>query len=242
MVFIITEAAESGRDTVGRLLAEALGWEFVDAENLHPPCNLDARRCSTSLVDDPTLRIETLSAAIAFWIHEWRDVVVSCPMLTDRDQRQLSKMSSLVKIVCLEASHATGRSPVHDRSVRVVSPDFPAGGHAARQPGQDVLMVDSCRQVEEIVAEITAVLIMGKSPWFAHDPREGLHSRDCRVAGCVRLHLAHCAKCRRRICGHHSEYCECCGETFCPTCYTEHARGSSVASSEPRTKSFDRGL
>ena len=57
---------------------------------------------------------------------------------------------------------------------------------------------------------------------------------DCTVAACVRSHLAHCAKCRRKICGHHSEYCECCGEAFCPTCYTEHARGSSVASSEPR--------
>ena len=169
MVFIITEAAESGRNTVGRLLAEALGWEFVDAENLHSPGNLDARRCSTSLVNDPTLPIETLSAAITFWIHEWRDVVVSCPMLTEKDRRQLSKMSSLLKIVCLEASHATGRSPVDDRSVRVVSSEFPAGWHAARQPGQDVLTVDSCRQVEEIIAEITAVLIMRKSPWFARD-------------------------------------------------------------------------
>jgi gluconokinase len=169
MVFIITGAAESGRNTVGRLLAEALGWEFVDAENLQPPGNLDARRSSTSQVNDPTLRIETLSAAITLWIHEWRDVVVSCPMLTDRDRWQLSTMSSLVKIVCLEASHATGRSPVHDRSVCVVSSEFPAGWHAARQPGQDVLTVDSCRQVEEIIAEITAVLIMRKSPWFACD-------------------------------------------------------------------------
>jgi len=169
MVFIITEAAESGRNTVGTLLAEALGWEFVDAENLHPPGNFDTGRCSTPYVNDPTLRIETLSAAIAFWIHEWRDVVVSCPMLTDTDRRQLSKMSSLVKIVCLQSSHATGRSPVHDQSVRVVSPEFPAGWHAARQPGQNVLTVDSCRQVEEIIAEITAVLIMRKSPWFARD-------------------------------------------------------------------------
>ena len=48
----------------------------------------------------------------------------------------------------------------------------------------------------------------------------------CSVAGCVRSPLARCIKCRREICGHHSEYCECCGETFCPACYTEHARGS----------------
>ena len=161
MVLIITGAAELGRNTVGRLLAEALGWEFVDAENLHPPANLDARRCSTLLANaDPTLRIETLSAAINFWIYEWRDVVVSCPMLTERDRRQLSKMSSLVKIVCLEASAATGRTPVLDRSGRVVRSEFAAGWQAAREPGQDVLMVDSSRQVEEIIAEIMAVLMM----------------------------------------------------------------------------------
>ena len=65
MVFIITEAAESGRNTVGRLLAEALGWEFVDAENLHPPGNRDARRCSTSLVNDPALPGQTTAEQFA---------------------------------------------------------------------------------------------------------------------------------------------------------------------------------
>lgn len=53
-------------------------------------------------------------------------------------------------------------------------------------------------------------------------------TEGCSVAGCVRSCLAHCAKCRREICGHHSECCECCAETFCPTCYIEHARGSSA--------------
>jgi hypothetical protein len=52
----------------------------------------------------------------------------------------------------------------------------------------------------------------------------------CSVAGCARSHLAQCAKCSREICGHHSENCECCAETFCPTCYAEYARESSVAS------------
>ena len=170
MVFIITGAAESDRKTVGRLLAEALGWEFVDAENLHPPADLDARRCSTSLANaDPTLRVETLAAAIHFWIYGWRDVVVSCPVLTERARRQLSKVSSLVRIVCLEGSHATGRTPVLDQSIRVVTSEFPAGWYAAREPGQDVLTVDSSRQVEEIIAEITEVLIMRKPSWFARN-------------------------------------------------------------------------
>ncbi len=154
MVFIITGAAESDRNTVGRLLAEALGWEFVDAETLHPPA-------------DTALRTETLSANIHFWIYGWRDVVVSCPALTEKERRQLSKISSLVRVVRLEVSHATGRTPILDASDRVVSSEFPAGWHAAREPGQDVLTVDLSRQLEEIIAEITAALIMRRSRWVA---------------------------------------------------------------------------
>ena len=66
---------------------------------------------------------------------------------------------------------------------------------------------------------------------YAVDTAEG-----CSVTGCVRSYLAHCAKCRRAICGHHSEYCECCAETFCPTCYTEHARGSCSRAAEVSTQ------
>ena len=171
MVFIITGTAGAGSNTVGRLLAEALGWEFIDAENLRAPGNLDAGRCRTSSLTDanPTLRLEILSAAINFWIYEWRDVVVSCPMLAERERRQLSRMSSLIKIVCLETPHATSRSPALDRSVRVVSSEVPAGERAAHEPGQNVLTLDSSRHIKEIVAEITAVLIMRKSPSFARN-------------------------------------------------------------------------
>src|ERR1700751_835860 len=122
MVFIITGATESGRNTVGRLLAEDLGWEFVNAENLRPTCNLDAKRRGDSRADaGPMWLIEALSAAIDIWIYEWRDVVVSCPGLMEADGKRLCQKSSLVKIVCLEASLATGRADVFDRSAGVES-------------------------------------------------------------------------------------------------------------------------
>jgi len=159
MVFIITGVAESCRNTVGRLLAESLGWEFVDAANLSLPSYLDRPRCCDTLTD-PTLRIESLSAAICLWIYEWRDVVVSCPPLTERDRRQLSKMSSLVKIVCLEASQETGRTRVVDRSARIRISALPAACHVSHDRGQDVLTVDASRNVEEIIADMTAALIM----------------------------------------------------------------------------------
>ena len=161
MVFIITGTAESGRNIVGRLLAEALGWEYIDAENLGLSGNLEAHGCSSSLANaDPTLRTAALSAAINVWIYEWRDVVVSCPALPEVERRQLSRMSSLVKTVCLEDFHANGRNRFFDESVRVASFPLRAGSNAGSTPERSVFRLDSSRQVEDIIAEMTSVLMM----------------------------------------------------------------------------------
>jgi uncharacterized protein (DUF736 family) len=87
-------------------------------------------------------------------------------MLTETERRQISKMSSLVKIVCLEVSQESP-SRVPDRSLRFASSELSAGWRAARDAGPDVLTVDSSQQVEEIIAEMTAALIMRKSPWLS---------------------------------------------------------------------------
>lgn len=154
MVFIITGTAESDRNTLGRLLADDLGWQFVDGENLH--LDLEALTCNAFLANANPFGIETLSRAIHCWIYEWQDVVVSYPILTETDRRQLSEISSLVKIVCLEALQSTSGSPLlyRDRPVHVAGSEFPAGGRAKHEPGQEVLTVDLSRQVERIIREM----------------------------------------------------------------------------------------
>ncbi len=168
MVFIITGAPESDRNTVGRRLAEALGWEFVDAENLHPPTNLDKRRCSTSLANaDPTLRIESLLAAIYSWIYGWRDVVVSCPMLTETDRRQLCRNTSLVRIVYLKVPHDTGRSALLDGPTHSIRTEPTTSKHAGLEPREKVLTVDSSQRIEEIIAEMVSALILNRRSPYA---------------------------------------------------------------------------
>lgn len=165
MVFIIAGATASDRNTVSKLLAETLGWEFVDAEKLRSSGNLNAPRPSTSADNaGPTLRVETLSAAIHFWVYEWRDVVVSCPKLTDKDRRELSQTSSLVRIVCLEEFHAAKRTGIPDRSAAFVSSPIHARWDAGCDCERDVLTLDSSRRVEETIAQMTALLTRSSSP------------------------------------------------------------------------------
>jgi len=159
VVFIITGATDSVRDTVGRHFADALGWEFVKAENLRPAGSLDENRYGASQINaDPSWRIGALSAAIDIWIYEWRDVVVACPMLTEADRQRLGQISSLVKIVCLEASLVTGRTSTVDQSASVAGSQSQLRWHGS-QVRPYALTVDISRQVDEIVAEITGLLM-----------------------------------------------------------------------------------
>jgi len=163
MVFVITGTAESERNTLARRLAEDLGWDFVNAENLPPPADLDTRNRNRSPTNAVlSLRMETLSAAISSWIYEWRDVVVSCPILTGKDRRQLYETSSLVKIVCLEASHASGCTPSLDAPVCEVPSEFPEGWGAASGKGKQVITVDSSRPVEETIGEMVSAVVLNR--------------------------------------------------------------------------------
>ncbi len=151
MVFIITGTPESDRNTVGSLFAETLAWEFVDAENL--------RAQGDVVHPDRTSRTEALSAAISLWIYEWRDVVVSCPALTVGERRQMSTISSLVKVVCLEEIRAAGRARVSDGSAGVAVSLSPSGSHAPRDPDKDDSTLEKSQPVEEIIAELTSALV-----------------------------------------------------------------------------------
>ncbi|GAA2111113.1 gluconokinase [Actinomadura alba] len=66
-VILVTGVSGSGKTTVGRALAERLGWDYAEADDFHPEANIEKMRAGVPLTDDdrmPWLR------AIARWIDE----------------------------------------------------------------------------------------------------------------------------------------------------------------------------
>ncbi len=52
MVIIMMGVEGSGKTTIGKILAEKLGWKFYDADDYHPKSNVEKIRRGVPLTDD----------------------------------------------------------------------------------------------------------------------------------------------------------------------------------------------
>src|SRR5262245_26255314 len=52
VVIVLMGVSGSGKTTVGKILADQLGWTFVDADDYHPAANVEKMRRGIPLNDD----------------------------------------------------------------------------------------------------------------------------------------------------------------------------------------------
>ncbi len=156
MIIVVIGEIGSGVDSVGRLLAESLGWEFTDVDSLD--CAAQARSPLPS-AEGPSL-MKALSATIDFSTCQWRDLIVSCPALTDEDQRQLRHNHPAVKFVYLKAPNRTDDSFPPVRPVDLVDSEAPVRQSIGVENDSSVLSVDSSQGVEQILEAVLSALIL----------------------------------------------------------------------------------
>ena len=94
MIVIVMGVVGSGKTTIGRLLAEQMGWEFADADDFHPASNVEKISNGVALTDaDRAPWLDSLRSAISQWIVARRNVVLACSALkrTYRDKLELGQ-------------------------------------------------------------------------------------------------------------------------------------------------------
>ncbi|WP_233275899.1 gluconokinase [Isoptericola variabilis] len=79
---VVVGVSASGKSTVGRALADALGAAFVDADDLHPASNVEAMAAGIPLTDEQRLPwLRAVGRAMRTETDAGRDVVVACSAL-----------------------------------------------------------------------------------------------------------------------------------------------------------------
>lgn len=98
---VVMGVSGAGKSTVGAALADRLGAPFVDADDLHPPANIEKMRAGTPLVDaDRMPWLDLVGVALAE--APAPGVVVACSALRRAYRDRLRAVAPEVVFVALE--------------------------------------------------------------------------------------------------------------------------------------------
>ena len=159
MVIVLMGVAGSGKTTVGLALAAQLGWTFRDADEFHPPGNVDKMSHGIPLTDRDR---EPWLAAIRAYIDETLArgdrAVITCSALKEHYRQILVPDPTQVKLVHLVGDVALIAERMRAREGHFMKAEMLASQFADLEPPRDALTVDIAQPPEVIVAQIRKTL------------------------------------------------------------------------------------
>jgi carbohydrate kinase (thermoresistant glucokinase family) len=95
----------SGKTTIGRHLAQRLGWKFAEGDGLHPPENVAKMRSGRPLTDtDRAPWLAAIAEVVDGWIGCGECGVITCSALKRQYRGQIIGDRREVRLVYLEGS------------------------------------------------------------------------------------------------------------------------------------------
>lgn len=160
MIVIVMGVVGSGKTTVGRLLAEQLGWDFADADDYHSPSNVEKIRKGIGLNGaDREPWLESLRAAIMQWIAQDKNVVLACSALKRSYRRKLEPGPG-VRFVYLRGSADLIAARLRSRHGHFADAKILASQFDDLEEPEEAVTVDIAKPPAEIVAEIRKQLTL----------------------------------------------------------------------------------
>jgi gluconokinase len=159
MIIIVMGVAGAGKTTVGRALAEALGYEFHDADEFHSAANVEKMRRGEQLEDgDRYPWLDAMAAAIDGWLRERRAVVLACSALKAGYRARLQRSPAEMRFVYLKVPPELARARVQQRTDHFMPRTLVESQFEALEEPQDAIAVDGSEPAEVIVRTIREAL------------------------------------------------------------------------------------
>ena len=156
---VITGVSGSGKSTVGRALADRLGWRFHDADDFHSPEHVERMRHGVPL--DDAMRqpwLARLREAIVASVRARAGAVIACSALKEKYRDVLSHGIPEVRFIFLDASREILRERLATRRHHFAGASLLDSQLATLERPTDALILDASRPVDELVDAIVAHL------------------------------------------------------------------------------------
>ena len=152
---VLMGVSGSGKSTVGRALAQRLGWRFLDADDYHPQANVEKMRAGVALNDhDRWPWLDRLNAVLRHSLAKGHPAVLACSALKQRYRDRLSQKVAGVMFVHLSGSFELIAGRVSDRRHKYMPSSLLRSQFDALELPDEALTLDVALTVEEIVESI----------------------------------------------------------------------------------------
>lgn len=156
MVVVLMGVSGSGKTTVGEVLAARLGWPFVDADDFHPPANVEKMRAGVPLTDaDRGPWLAALRRRLDDACDRGESLVLACSALKHAYQHYLERHHPAdVRYVYLHGSEELIRERLAARTGHFMNPALLHSQFETLEPPDDAVRVDISGTPESIADEI----------------------------------------------------------------------------------------
>ncbi|MBW4565077.1 MAG: gluconokinase [Mojavia pulchra JT2-VF2] len=159
MIILVMGVSGSGKTTVGKLLADSLGWTFSDADAFHSPENVEKMRCGIPLSETDRIPwLQDLQTAIKYWLQENKNVVLACSALKDSYRQFLVLDSDRIKLVYLKGPYQLIQKRLQERQNHYMSDKLLDSQLNTLEEPLDTIYIDIAEPPQVIVQNIRTAL------------------------------------------------------------------------------------
>jgi gluconokinase len=147
----------SGKTTIGKALAQKLGWDFFDADDFHPAENIAKMGSGIPLSDsDRAPWLASLHDQLSSTLKSNRHPVLACSALKENYRAQLLNGIDGIEIIYLNGNYDLIWSRMSAREGHYMKPEMLRSQFAALEEPKNAFVLDVSASLENSIDKIVA--------------------------------------------------------------------------------------
>jgi gluconokinase len=152
---VVMGVSGSGKSSVGKALAAALGWEFQDGDDYMPAANVRKMASGTPLTDEDRLPwLDILGDLIANKLADGVPLVLACSALKESYRQRLQQGDPQLIFVHLAGDFDLIQSRLEERPGHFMKAGMLQSQFDTLEAPNDAIVVDVAEPIEKIVGQV----------------------------------------------------------------------------------------